>query len=63
MPRLIHYFIKPTHINFIGARKIAFFFSIFLCLVSIYSIAVKGMNFGIDFKGGVLMEVQAEQKN
>ena len=27
MPRLIHYFIKPTHINFIGARKAAFFFS------------------------------------
>lgn len=62
MPRLIHYFIKPTHINFIGARKAAFFFSVFLCLVSIYSIAVKGMNFGIDFKGGVLMEVHAEQK-
>lgn len=62
MPRLIHYFIKPTHINFIGARKAALFFSVFLCLVSIYSIAVKGMNFGIDFKGGVLMEVHAEQK-
>ena len=62
MPRLIHYFIKPTHINFIGARKIAFCFSMLLCLISIVSIAYKGMNFGIDFKGGVLMEVQAEQK-
>ncbi len=62
MPRLIHYFIKPTHIDFIGARKYAFFVSLFLCLLSIYSITVKGMNFGIDFKGGVLMEVQAEQK-
>ncbi len=62
MPRLIHYFIKPTHINFIGARKIAFVVSLLLCVVSIVSIAVKGMNFGIDFKGGVLMEVQSEQK-
>ena len=62
MPRLIHYFIKPTHINFIGARKIAFCFSMLLCLISIVSIAYRGMNFGIDFKGGVLMEVQAEQK-
>lgn len=62
MPRLIHYFIKPTHINFIGARKVAFVVSLLLCIVSIVSIAVKGMNFGIDFKGGVLMEVQAEQK-
>jgi len=61
MPRLIHYFIKPTHVNFIGARKPAFFLSLFLCLVSIFSVATKGMNFGIDFKGGVLMEVQAEE--
>jgi len=62
MPRLIHFFIKPTHVNFIGARKPAFFLSLLLCLVSIFSVATKGMNFGIDFKGGVLMEVQAEEK-
>ena len=62
MPRLIHYFIKPTHIDFIGARKYAFFVSVFLCVLSIYSIFTQGMNFGIDFKGGVLMEVQSEQK-
>jgi len=61
MPRLIHYFIKPTHVNFIGARKPAFFLSLLLCLISIFSVATKGMNFGIDFKGGVLMEVQAEK--
>ncbi|MBO4643039.1 MAG: protein translocase subunit SecF [Alphaproteobacteria bacterium] len=61
MPRLIHYFIKPTHVNFIGARKPAFFLSLLLCIVSIVSVATKGMNFGIDFKGGVLMEVQAEK--
>lgn len=62
MPRLIHFFIKPTHVNFIAARKPAFFLSLLLCFVSIVSIATKGMNFGIDFKGGVLMEVQAEEK-
>ena len=62
MPRLIHYFIKPTHVNFIGARKYAFALSLLMCLISIGSIATKGMNFGIDFKGGVLMEVQSEQK-
>ena len=62
MPRLIHFFIKPTHINFIGARKPAFFLSFLLILISIGSVATKGMNFGIDFKGGVLMEVQAEEK-
>ena len=62
MPRLIHFFIKPTHINFIGARKPAFLLSLLLCLISIVSVSTKGMNFGIDFKGGVLMEVQAEEK-
>ena len=62
MPRLIHFFIKPTHSNFIGARKPAFFLSFLLILISIGSVATKGMNFGIDFKGGVLMEVQAEEK-
>ena len=55
MPRLIHYFIKPTHINFIGARKIAFVFSLLMMIVSIVSICTQGMNLGIDFKGGVLM--------
>ncbi|HAW33673.1 MAG TPA: protein translocase subunit SecF, partial [Alphaproteobacteria bacterium] len=62
MPRLIHYFIKPTHVNFIGARKYAFVLSLLMCLISIASVATKGMNYGIDFKGGVLMEVQSEQK-
>ena len=62
MPRLIHFFIKPTHINFIGARKPAFFLSLLMILISIGSVATKGMNFGIDFKGGVLMEVRAEEQ-
>ncbi len=59
MPRLIKYFIKPTKIDFIAGRKCAFIFSLILCLLSVVSICTKGMNFGIDFKGGVLMEVQA----
>lgn len=61
MTKLIHFFIKPTHINFIGARKYAFFLSIFLMAFSVYSLCTKGLNFGIDFRGGVLMEVQADE--
>lgn len=61
MTKLIHFFIKPTHINFIGARKFAFFLSAFLMIVSVYSLCTKGLNFGIDFRGGVLMEVQADE--
>ncbi|MCQ2965307.1 MAG: protein translocase subunit SecF [Alphaproteobacteria bacterium] len=61
MPRLIHFFIKPTHINFIGVRRIAFVISLLMCIVSIVSISTKGLNLGIDFRGGVLMEVQADK--
>lgn len=59
--RLISLFIKPTNIDFIGLRKYAFFFSFVLMAVSVVSLATKGLNYGIDFKGGVLVEVQSEQ--
>lgn len=45
-------------IDFMGKRKIAAFFSITLLLVSIGSIAVKGLNLGLDFTGGTLIEVE-----
>lgn len=61
MKRLIYLFIKPTHLNFIGARKLAFVFSAVLFFGSIASLCTQGLNFGIDFKGGVLMEVQADR--
>lgn len=59
--RLISLFTKSTNIDFIGLRKYAFFFSGLLMLVAIVSLATKGLNYGIDFKGGILMEVQSEQ--
>ena len=61
MKRLIYLFIKPTHLNFIGARKFAFVLSTVLFFGSIASLCVQGLNFGIDFKGGVLMEIQAQK--
>lgn len=61
MKRLIYLFIKPTHLNFIGARKFAFVLSAVLFFGSIASLCVQGLNFGIDFKGGVLMEIQAQK--
>ncbi len=59
--RLISLFTKSTNIDFIGLRKYAFFFSGLLMLIAIVSLATKGLNYGIDFKGGILMEVQSEQ--
>jgi len=47
-----------TKIDFIGRRKAAFVFSALLMAVSLVFFAVKGLNYGIDFKGGILMEVR-----
>ena len=53
-------FVKPDiDINFIGKRKIAFFVSIAMILVSIASLVIHGgPKFGIDFAGGTLVQVK-----
>lgn len=43
--------------NFMGVRKLALAFSALLLLVSIGSLAVNGLKFGLDFTGGSLVEV------
>lgn len=49
-------------INFMGSRAIATVFSGFLLLGSIVSLAVNGLEFGLDFTGGVQIEVRYEDK-
>jgi preprotein translocase subunit SecF len=44
-------------INFMGQRKLAMLFSALLLLGSIGSLAVKQLNWGLDFTGGTLVEV------
>ncbi len=46
-----------THINFMAQRKIAMFISVSLIVISIASLAVRGLQFGLDFTGGTLLEV------
>ena len=48
-----------THIDFLGQtrRKIALVFSVLIVVVSLISIISRGLEFGIDFTGGILLEV------
>ncbi len=47
--------------NFMGKRKVALAFSFILIVASITSLAIKGLNFGLDFTGGTLIEVGYKQ--
>ena len=53
----------PANINlaFIPKRKIFMAFSALLVLASIFMFLGKGLNYGIDFKGGIMLEVRTEK--
>ena len=48
--------------NFMGLRKVAAAFSITLLLISVASLAINGLKFGLDFTGGSLIEVGYQQE-
>ncbi|MCG8325937.1 MAG: protein translocase subunit SecF [Thiotrichales bacterium] len=48
---------KNLAINFMSQRKAAFVVSVILLLVSMSSLLTQGLNFGIDFTGGTIVEV------
>lgn len=50
-------FKKPTNIDFMGKRKLAIVLSFLVIAISIGVLTVRGLNFGLDFTGGTLIEV------
>ena len=54
-------FLQNTHVDFIGKKKIAYFVSGALILISVLSIGIKGFSYGVDFTGGRTYVVRFDQ--
>lgn len=55
-------FVPPdTKIDFVGLRTITWIVSALLTVVPLILVATVGLNFGIDFQGGTLIEIQTKE--
>jgi preprotein translocase subunit SecF len=57
---LINYFPTDTKFSFMRFRRMSFPFSAFMSVLAVILFFSVGMNFGIDFKGGTLVELLAK---
>lgn len=48
---------KKTEFNFMGKRRVAYIFSAALIILSVSFFVVRGLNYGIDFTGGTIVEL------
>lgn len=58
---VIRFIPDKTNYKFVNKRKICIFISILVLFGTAASLYFKGLNFGIDFSGGIILEIRTEQ--
>ena len=61
--KLLRLIPNNTNFDFLRIKVIAFFFSLIILSGTFISLMVNNLNYGIDFKGGILLELRSINPN
>ncbi|MFI3242064.1 MAG: protein translocase subunit SecF [Alphaproteobacteria bacterium] len=60
--QVLKFITKDTNINFLKISKVMYIFSIVSVIASLVVMTIKPFNYGIDFSGGILIEIKSPQQ-